>query len=87
MICISIGRTRHRMVIAQHQALADNGAQLVELRLDYLGRQPDLTRLLNDRPTPTLVTCRRQSDRGRWRGSEEQRLACARGQAPLLHRQ
>lgn len=78
MICISIGRTRHRMVIAEHQALAERGAKLVELRLDYLGRPPDLTRLLADRPTPTLVTCRRQVDRGRWRGSEEQRMALLR---------
>jgi len=78
MICISIGRTRHRKVIAEHQALAQRGAELVELRLDYLGRQPDFTRLLKDRPTPTLVTCRRQSDRGRWRRSEEERLALLR---------
>ena len=58
--------------------LAARGAQLVELRLDYLSRAPELARLLKDRPTPCVVTCRRDQDRGRWRGSEEQRLALLR---------
>lgn len=78
MICVSVGRTRHKMVVLEHKALAERGAELVELRLDYLNRQPDLARLLNDRPTPCVVTCRRQVDRGRWRFSEEQRLAVLR---------
>lgn len=73
MIAVSIGRTRHKMVLAEHRALAERGAELVELRLDWLARQPDLTRLLKDRPTPVIVACRRQIDRGRWRGSEQQR--------------
>ena len=78
MICVSIGRTRHKMVVAEHRALADRGAELVELRLDWLSRQPDLGRLLGDRPTPCVVTCRRRSDRGRWAGTENQRLALLR---------
>lgn len=78
MICVSVGRTRHKMVVLEHKALADRGAELVELRLDYLNRQPDLTRLVGDRPTPCVITCRRQSDRGRWRFSEEQRHAVLR---------
>ncbi|MGE3313550.1 MAG: shikimate dehydrogenase [Planctomycetaceae bacterium] len=78
MICVSIGRTRHKMVILEHQALAERGAELVEFRLDWLSRAPDLPRLLADRPTPCVITCRRQADRGRWRGSEEQRLAILR---------
>lgn len=78
MICVSIGRTRHKMVIAEHRALAERGAELVELRLDWLSRQPDLPRLLRERPTPCVVTCRRRSDRGRWRGTEDQRQALLR---------
>jgi 3-dehydroquinate dehydratase/shikimate dehydrogenase len=61
------------MLIAEHRALADRGAQLVELRLDFLQRAPDVARLLKDRPTPVIVTCRRPADRGRWAGTEEQR--------------
>lgn len=73
MICVSLGRTRHRMVIAEHQALARKGAQLVELRIDWLARKPDLGRLLKERPTAVVITCRRPEDGGRWRGDEETR--------------
>lgn len=73
MICVSIARTRHRMMIAEHQALAARGAQLVELRIDWLSRDPDVPRLMKDRPTPVIVTCRRPEDGGKWRGTEEDR--------------
>jgi 3-dehydroquinate dehydratase/shikimate dehydrogenase len=78
MICVTIGRTRHRMLIAEHQALAAKGAQLVELRLDWLSRAPDLNRLLKDRPGPVVVTCRRPDDGGRWSGAEDQRRSLLR---------
>ena len=66
------------MVILEHRALAERGAELVELRLDWLSRTPDVGRLLKDRPTPVIVTCRRQQDKGRWKFSEEQRLTLIR---------
>lgn len=78
MICVSLGRTRHKMVLAEHQALAQRGARLVELRLDWLSRVPDLGRLLLERPTPVVVTCRRAQDKGLWRFTEEQRLTLLR---------
>ena len=78
MICVSIGRTRHKMVIAEHKHLAEHGAELVEFRLDWLSRMPDVGRLLAGRPTPCVLTCRRKQDRGRWRGDEEQRMTILR---------
>jgi 3-dehydroquinate dehydratase/shikimate dehydrogenase len=78
MICVSLGRTRHRMMLAEHQALAQRGAQLVELRLDWLGRTPEIGRLIKDRPTPVIMTIRRPADGGRWRGDETARLALLR---------
>jgi 3-dehydroquinate dehydratase/shikimate dehydrogenase len=78
MICVSLGRTRHKMVVAEHQALAEKGAELVELRLDWLSHPPDIGRLTENRPTPVIATCRRKEDRGRWRGDEEQRLTLLR---------
>ncbi len=78
MICVSIGRTRHKMMLVEQHALADRGAQLVELRLDYLSRLPDISRFLADRRNPVVMTCRRQSDRGRWRWDEKQRLTTLR---------
>ena len=78
MICVSLGRTRHSSVMEEHSALAEKGAELVELRVDYMRKRPDIGLLLKDRPTPVVVTCRRRSDRGRWFGTEEQRLAILR---------
>lgn len=78
MICVSIGRTRHKMVTLEHQALAQKGAELVEFRLDYLSHLPDLGRLLKDRPTPVVITIRRAEDKGRWRDTEEQRQTLLR---------
>lgn len=78
MICVSIARTRHKMVLAEHQALAQRGAKLVELRVDWLSRAPDVPRLLKDRPTPVVVTCRRREDGGKWTGSEDERRTVLR---------
>lgn len=78
MICVSIARTRHKMVMAEHQALASRGAKFVELRVDWLSKSPDVPRLLKDRPTPVIVTCRRREDGGKWTGTEDQRLTVLR---------
>lgn len=66
------------MMTAEHRALADRGAQLVELRLDCLFRAPDLNRLIRFRPTPVVITCRREADKGQWKGTEELRLMTLR---------
>jgi 3-dehydroquinate dehydratase/shikimate dehydrogenase len=78
MICVSIGRGRHRHVIAEHRHLAENGVPLVELRLDYLQGTVQAKRLLAERPCPVIVTCRRVADGGRWEQSEEARLMLLR---------
>src|SRR5689334_6366351 len=78
MICVSIARGRHRHVIAEHRHLVQQGAKLVELRLDYVNGEINLKRLLADRPSPVVITCRREHDGGRWAGSEEARLMLLR---------
>ncbi len=78
MICVSLGRTRLSSMREEHRALAETGAELVELRVDYMRKRPDIGALLKDRPTPVIVTCRRRTDRGRWFGTEEQRLSILR---------
>ena len=78
MICVSIGRGRHRHMIAEHKHLVDNGIQLVELRLDYIQGEVNVRRLLKDRPCPVIVTCRRKADGGRWEHSEEARQTLLR---------
>src|SRR5262245_30944970 len=39
-ICVVIGRTRHKMMLAEIQEAAKRGAQRIELRLDFLARAP-----------------------------------------------
>ena len=48
MICVSIARGRHRHVIAEHKHLVQQGAELVEYRLDYISSQVNVRRLLAD---------------------------------------
>lgn len=78
MICVSVGRGRHKMMMAEHKHLADQGAELVELRLDYIRRPVNLKRLLADRPCPIVATCRRPEDGGKWMKSEEDRVTVLR---------
>ena len=78
MIAVSIGRGRHKMMIAEHKHLAEQGAKLVELRVDYIMRAVNLKRLVTDRPCPVIITCRREQDGGKWEKTEEERLMLLR---------
>lgn len=78
MLCVTIGRSRHKAMIAEYNHLAENGAELVEMRLDYIGRHIDLTRLLANRKCPIVITCRRREDGGRWEKTEAERLMILR---------
>ncbi|MBN2023692.1 MAG: shikimate dehydrogenase [Pirellulales bacterium] len=73
MICVSIGRSRHRHVIAEHRHLVEQGARLVELRLDYVRGDVNIKRLITNRPCPVIISCRREADGGRFPGTEAQR--------------
>jgi 3-dehydroquinate dehydratase/shikimate dehydrogenase len=72
-ICVVIGRTRHKMVAVEIQEAAKHGARLLEIRLDFIARAPDLKRLLKDKPCPLIATARRPQDGGRWGGTEDAR--------------
>jgi 3-dehydroquinate dehydratase/shikimate dehydrogenase len=78
MLCVTIARTRHKHTIQEHLDVAAQGAKLVELRMDYIARSVELARILKNRPTPVVVTCRRKEDGGRWEKSEEDRLLLLR---------
>src|SRR4051794_14151479 len=49
MICVSIGRSRHKHMLAEFAHLVEQGAELVELRLDYISTRVNIQRLLKDR--------------------------------------
>jgi 3-dehydroquinate dehydratase/shikimate dehydrogenase len=78
MICVSLGRSRHARMIGEHKQLVEQGAELVELRLDYIGRAVNLGRLMDKRPGPIVMTVRRRQDGGRWTKSEQDRLMLLR---------
>src|SRR5262249_6828926 len=73
MIAVTIGRGRHASLAEEWMAAASAGAELVELRVDCLRREPDMKRILKHRPTAIVFTARRGVDGGLWRGHEEKR--------------
>ena len=56
MICAILGRGRHAALAEEWKEAAEAGVQLVELRVDCLRREPDLKRVLRERPTPMVFT-------------------------------
>ena len=78
MLCVTIACGSHTRMSNEHQLLAEDGVKLVELRLDFLRREPDLSRLIPERPTATVVTVRRSQDGGLWKESEEKRIRLLR---------
>lgn len=77
-ICVVIGRTRHKMVMAEMQEAVKHGARMVELRLDFLAKAADFKRLLATKQCAVVATARRPQDGGRWSGTEEERLMLLR---------
>ena len=73
MICVTIGRGRHSSLADEWKSASEAGVELVELRVDCLRREPDLKRILKNRPTPLVFTIRRGVDGGLWRGKEDKR--------------
>ncbi|MCG8451493.1 MAG: shikimate dehydrogenase [Pirellulales bacterium] len=76
MICVAIGRSRHKHMMAEHRHLAEQGAKMVELRLDYVSSRVNIRRLLSERGNndcQVIITCRRKEDGGKWSGTEEAR--------------
>ncbi|HEV3167787.1 MAG TPA: shikimate dehydrogenase [Isosphaeraceae bacterium] len=78
MICVTIGRGRHKSLLAEWKAAAEEGAQLVELRIDCLRSTPNIKRIMSERYTPVVFTVRRGVDGGLWRLDEEKRLLLIR---------
>lgn len=70
MICVILGRGRHKSLSTEWAQAAEAGASLVELRIDCLRREADMERILAKRHTPLVVTIRRGAEGGLWRGDE-----------------
>lgn len=77
-VLVVIGRTRHKMVVAELEEAVKRGAKFVELRLDFLAKAIDFKRLSPLKKCPWVATLRRPSDGGRFNGSEQDRLMVLR---------
>ena len=67
-------------MMAEHKHLAEQGAEMVELRLDYVTSRVNIGRLLADSPPDcqVILTIRRKEDGGKWNGTEEARVMLLR---------
>lgn len=61
------------MVLAEMQEAVKLGADLIELRLDFVARALDLKRIVAEKKCELVATVRRPSDGGRWPSSEDTR--------------
>jgi 3-dehydroquinate dehydratase / shikimate dehydrogenase len=77
-VCVIIGRTRHKMMIAELEEAVKRGAAFIELRLDFLAKAVDFKRLLPLKKCPWVATLRRREDGGRWTGTEPERKTIMR---------
>jgi len=77
MICISVV-PESRQLAKVDIFNAANQADLVEVCLDRLIKEPEIPDLLQGARKPILLSCRRQSDGGLWCGSEDERLMMLR---------
>jgi len=65
-------------MIEEYRQLTADGVQLVELRLDFLRRDPDLPRILQEKQSQIIVTCRKPEDGGLWHDAEDKRIKLLR---------
>eukprot|EP00274_Cyanoptyche_gloeocystis_P006319 CAMPEP_0196654866 /NCGR_PEP_ID=MMETSP1086-20130531/4602_1 /TAXON_ID=77921 /ORGANISM="Cyanoptyche gloeocystis , Strain SAG4.97" /LENGTH=573 /DNA_ID=CAMNT_0041986873 /DNA_START=285 /DNA_END=2006 /DNA_ORIENTATION=+ len=72
-ICASLTAETTEECIRQMAKAVEAGADLVEIRLDYI-RDPDIKQILAARVCPAIVTNRPLRENGRFEGSEEERL-------------
>jgi 3-dehydroquinate dehydratase/shikimate dehydrogenase len=77
MICISIAQDSRRLALAD-MVNASRQCDLIELRLDRFAKAPEIAEILQHKPKPVIMSCRRKVDGGQWQGSEEERLALLR---------
>ena len=77
MICITVAPTSR--TLAKVDILnACRFADVVELALDHLIKEPDVKDLIEGFDKPIIVSCRRKEDGGKFEGSEQERMSLLR---------
>src|SRR5260221_4188358 len=77
LLCITVAGPDMTALRRQRDEAADQGVDLVELRLDMVSNC-EVAAALHGRRTPVTVTCRAQWEGGGFKGSETERLAILR---------
>ncbi|MGQ0637471.1 MAG: type I 3-dehydroquinate dehydratase [Planctomycetaceae bacterium] len=73
MLCIAVAPESRRLGKVDLFNAAPQ-CDLIEFRLDRLGKEPDLKEMMEGIAKPILISCRRKEDGGAWDGTEEERL-------------
>jgi 3-dehydroquinate dehydratase/shikimate dehydrogenase len=73
MLCIAVAPESRRLGKVDLFNAAPQ-CDLIEFRLDRLGKEPDLKEMMEGINKPILISCRRKADGGAWDGTEEERL-------------
>jgi 3-dehydroquinate dehydratase/shikimate dehydrogenase len=73
MLCIAVAPESRRLGKVDLFNAAPQ-CDLIEFRLDRLGKEPDLNEMMDGISKPILVSCRRKEDGGAWDGTEEERM-------------
>lgn len=73
MLCIAVAPESRRLGKVDLFNAAPQ-CDLIEFRLDRLGKEPDIKEMMDGIPKPLLISCRRKADGGQWDGTEEERL-------------
>ena len=77
MLCIAVAPESRRLGKVDLFNAAPQ-CDLIEFRLDRLGKEPDLKEMMEGINKPILISCRRKADGGAWTDSEEERLMLIR---------
>lgn len=73
MLCIAVAPESRRLGKVDLFNAAPQ-CDLIEFRLDRLGKEPDLKEMMEGIDKPMLLSCRRAADGGAWDGTEDERL-------------
>ncbi|QDT35754.1 bifunctional type I 3-dehydroquinate dehydratase/shikimate dehydrogenase [Stratiformator vulcanicus] len=73
MICVSV-TSSSRQLIKVDLLNAARSADMVEVCVDHLIKEPDYADIYKTVDKPILVSCRRAEDGGAWQGTEDERL-------------
>lgn len=77
MLCIAVAPESRKLGKVDLLNAAPQ-CDLIEFRLDRLGKEPDIPDLMSGISKPMLLSCRRKQDGGAWFESEEDRLTMLR---------